>query len=147
MKLPSEPVLNRELSSQLGRPVLKMDVIGVRSGEELLLRFISQSGSWRQGVWVAVAGEITANGVTADQFELWSDTAPREVRLTVAKTGDGLLRLYNIWDSHRGRRRESQSATSGMLKEVRDSTARYSCNDIGLDPLFNKLVFELDQSR
>ena len=54
---------------------------------------------------------------------------------------DGLLRLYNVWDSGRGHRPfESQSATSGMLA----SDGTYRCSDIALDPAFDCLTFAVD---
>jgi hypothetical protein len=91
---------------------------------------------------LAVDGELEVAGTRADQMELWTDTAPGTVSVRVLNSKDGLLRLYNVWDSGRGRRRESQSATSGMLREpVSASTTIYRCNDIGRDLAFNKIVF------
>jgi len=141
--LPSQPVPNREMTLEVGRPVIKVDVLPVSSGEILGLTFMSQSGAWRQGIWLGVDGELQIAGVTADQIEVWTDTAPRSFEVKVLRAEDGLLRLYNIWDSGRGRKRESQSATSGMLKEQIDGVAIYRCNDIGREPKFDKLIFQL----
>lgn len=146
MRLPSEPVLNRRLTTQVGKPVIMLEVIPVDSGETLHVTFKSQSGGWRQGLWMAVDGELEVAGQRADQFEIWTDTAPPTFDVSVLRTADGRLRLYNIWDSGRGQRRESQSATSGMLKETTSSRTTYRCNDIGVDPNFDKLVFEIDRS-
>ena len=64
--------------------------------------------------------------------------------IDVAETSGSLV-LYNIWDSGRGHRPfESQSHTSGMLVEtLPDGSRRYSCNDIGLEPDFSRLVFRV----
>jgi hypothetical protein len=146
--LPPQAVLNRDLSAAVGQDVIKVEVVEVAAGDELQVSFKEQHSQWRQGIWLAVDGELEVAGIRADQIELWTDTAPATVDVRVAASGDGLLRLYNIWDSGRGRRRESQSATSGMLKEAAtaDRTV-YRCNDIGRDPLFNKFVFELSAHR
>lgn len=141
--LPTEPVLNRELTREFGKPVVKLEVLPIAAGETLKVRFSGTSGGWRQGIWLGVDGELEVAGARGDQFEIWTDTAPPTFDVRVLSTTDGLLRLYNIWDSGRGRRRESQSATSGMLKEQTDGTTIYRANDIGRQPKFDKLVFEL----
>lgn len=143
---PLEPVLNHELTSEIGKPVVMLDVIPVVAGETLRVRFKGTSGKWRQGIWLGVDGELDIGGTRADQVEIWTDTAPRSFDVKVLKTRDGLLRLHNIWDSGRGRRRESQSATSGMLKETRKGTLLYRANDIGWQPKFDKLIFEVSRA-
>jgi len=121
-----------------------LDVVEVSEGDELTITFEESNSAWRQGVWVATAGALEANGVRAAQFTLWKDTAPGSVRLRVLAT-DGLLRLYNVWDSGRGiQEHESQSATSGMVIEDQSDGGRlYRCNDIGWEPRFDKLVFRV----
>jgi len=145
MKLPSEPVLNRELSSEVGQPVVKLEVIPITDGETLKVTFKGESGEWRQGIWLGVEGELEVAGTRADQLEIWTDTASASFEVKVIRTDDGLLRLCNIWDAGRGRRRESQSETSGMLKEQKDRTTVYRANDIGRQPKFDKLVFEVSR--
>jgi hypothetical protein len=143
-KLPAHPVLNSELTAASGHDVLQIEVVRVATGDELQVAFIDQNSEWRQGVWLAVDGEMEVAGARARQLELWTDAAPATVSLRIVSATDGLLRLYNIWDSGRGRRMESQSATSGMIKESPSpGTTIYRCNDIGRNPAFNKLVFEL----
>jgi hypothetical protein len=86
---------------------------------------------------------LSANGVEAPQLDLWQDTAPPVVEVRCEST-DGLLRLYNIWQSGRGPGVESRSATSGMLVEVlEDGSRRYRCHDIGFDPDFDKLILRV----
>jgi len=121
-----------------------IEAIGVRPGQTVTLAFESTNSPWRQGVWLASRGELGIAGTASPQFVLWSDTSPDYVEIEV-RTTDGLLRIYNVWDSgrHLGPF-ESQSATSGMVLEAMpDGSRRYSCNDIGTDPDFQKLVFRL----
>ena len=143
MRPPSEAVLNSRLTDELGKPVLMIDVIQVRPEDRFSIAFKSQSGDWRQGIWLAVVGEIEIGGERAAQWTVWTDTAPSEFDVSVLRTEDGLLRLYNIWDSRRGYGQESQRATSGMLKETSEGVSTYRCSDIGLHPTFEKLVFEV----
>lgn len=120
----------------------RIEVLPISTGQVVRVEFIEARGEWRQGVWLATEGSLESNGTASSQLVLWEDTAPPVVDVTVHEA-DGLLRLYNIWDSGRGfGHHESQSATSGMVKHVRDDGASvYSCNDIGVDPDFSKLVF------
>lgn len=142
--LPSQRVLNEELTKELGQPVVKIEVFPVKPQEVLTITFVSTSGEWREGIWLATNGVLEIAGTRADQFEVWTDTAHRSFDVEVVATADGLVRLYNIWDSGRGQKRESQSATSGMLKEVQENGAVvYRCNDIGRNHQFDKLVFEV----
>jgi hypothetical protein len=111
-KIPSKRTLNSELTEQMGREVVLFEVLPVAPGQTLLLTFEETSAGWRQGVWLGTEGEFKCNGHTSSQVVLWSDTAPRPVEIEIVAT-DGLLRLYNVWDS--GRRLgdyESQMATS-----------------------------------
>ena len=78
----------------------------------------------------------------APSMDLWVDTAPPEV-VAHCMTADGNLSVYNIWDSGRGRGRESQAHSSGMLVEDLPDGRRYRCNDIGFDTNFDKLVFRI----
>lgn len=145
MTLPARVVLNSELTEQVGEAVVMFEVLPIKDGDTLVITFVSQSSTWRQGIWLGVEGELDVNGVSADQMTIWTDTAPPAVTVKVLRTSDGLLRLYNVWDSGRGYRRESQSATSGMLKEEKDDAELYRCNDIGRNPTFDKLVFEISR--
>lgn len=124
------------------RQVWKVEALPCRGGDTFLLTFEDSAERWRQGVCLATSGTLRAKGEEAAQFVLWQDTAPPTVRLEVIQT-DGLLRLYNVWDSGRGRSRESQSATSGMLRQPVGRGYRYRCNDIGNDPPFTSLTFLL----
>lgn len=142
--LPTSRVLNASLSTAAEQEIVKIEVVPVKPGQRLSLTFEGVGSPWRQGVWLATNGTLFIAGQSASQLVVWQDSAPREVEITVEET-DGLLRFYNIWDSHRGLGPfESQSATSGCMRRDRvDGSVEYSCNDIGKDPTFNSLVFSL----
>jgi hypothetical protein len=138
-----ERTLNETLSAELGREVVKLDAIPIADGQLIRLTFEGGASSWRQGVRVATRGTLRANNVSAPQLDLWPDTAPPTVEIAF-ESSDGLLRVYNIWQSGRRPGVESQSHTSGMLVEpLPDGSRRYQCNDIGFTPDFSKLVFRI----
>jgi hypothetical protein len=147
MRIPSKRLLNSELTTEVGRPVVRLEVVDVSEGETLEFAIASTSGSWRQGIWLGVHGELEVAGARGDQLVIWTDTAPKPFQVRVAKTEDGLLRFYNVWDSGHGRLMESQRATSGMLVDEANGLVTYRCNDIGLSPKFDKLVFEVRRER
>ena len=125
--------------------MLRVDVLTIDVGDEVVVTFDSANERWRQGVWLGTEGLLRVGDYTGAQVVLWRDAAPRAVPLEVLGT-DGLLRLYNVWDSGRGLGPyESQSATSGMLvEEVSGGRRSYRCNDIGLDPQFDSVVFTIE---
>lgn len=143
MKLPTAPMLNKELTTKTGQAVIMFEVLPISEGDVLRVKFISQSGLRRQGLWLGVDGELEVADVKADQMVIWMDTAPPEFDIKVLATKDGLLRLYNVWDSRRGFGRRSQGVDSGMLKEEHKGTITYRCNDVECPPTFDRLVFEL----
>jgi hypothetical protein len=136
--------LSRGVAGPAGQEVVKIEALPVQPGQTVRLRFERAASAWRQGVWLATEGSLSAGGTASPQLVIWADTAPPEVDLRIEDT-DGLLRLYNVWDSDRGRGPfESQSATSGMLvEELDDGSRRYACNDIGTDPDFEKVIFSV----
>ena len=137
--------LNRDLSDALGREVVKIEVVPVKSGASIRLVFEQARSPWRQGVWLATQGVLRVGDVESPQVVLWFDTAPPQIDVLVEAT-DGLLRFYNVWDSDRGKGEfESQSASSGMvLEDLGSRGVRYACTDIGSDPQFDKLVFRVE---
>jgi hypothetical protein len=143
MRIPTERLLNSQLTTEVGRSVVSLEVVHVSEGNTLEFTIASTSGTWRQGIWLGVHGELVVEGERGDQLVIWTDTAPKSSQVRVTKTEDGLLRFYNVWDSGRGRKMESLSATSGMLVDEGDGVVTYRCNDIGLSPGFDKLVFEV----
>lgn len=131
-------VLSVDIVGPDGAPVLMIETIPVVAGSTLTATFDRITSPWRQGIWVATAGLLQWAGQSSSRFTIWADWGPAVI--TVVET-DGLVRLYNVWDSGRGLAPESQSDTSGMVAEVLDATTtRYRCNDIGDPPDFEKLV-------
>lgn len=144
MRLPGRSV-NAGLTTP-DREVLLIETVTCFPGERFSLTFESAESRWRQGVWLAVDGELVVDGRMTSQVVLWRDTAPHQVQLQVSSTVDGLMRLYNVWDSGRGLgARESQSHTSGMLREALANGFRYQCSDISSAPSFEALVFTLER--
>lgn len=145
MQLPGRS-LNPTLTTP-DREVGLIETVPCSAGDRFSLRFESFEPRWRQGVWLAVEGELLVEDQTADQFVLWRDSAPEEVQIKVRSTDDGLMRLYNVWDSGRGLGSyESQSHTSGMIREAIEGGFRYGCSDISPEPSFEALVFTLTRN-
>ncbi len=66
--------------------------------EQLAIEFRSATAVPTQGLAVKLhGGTLRVNGVEAKQLTLWQDTAPREVRVVIAKKGQAKLRIWNIW--------------------------------------------------
>jgi len=141
----SRPVLNSALTKDCGRDVLLVEVLPVADGQRWSLRFEHVDPRWPAGVWFAVDGELLVGGARSPQMVIWTHAAPPVLEIEIVSAADGLLRLYNIWDSGRGiKPHESQAATSGMLKRERDDGClEYRCNDFGLEPKFDRLLFVL----
>jgi hypothetical protein len=141
-ELPRERVLNSAFDERGRDRVVMIEVLPIEDGERLKLAFESAKSPWRQGVWMKTDEHLVVNQLRCAGVEIWQDTAPREV-LIECHTRNGRLHLYNIWDKGRGR--ESQSWSSGMLVEELPKGRRYRCNDIGFDTGFDKLVFSLER--
>jgi hypothetical protein len=136
-------LLNANLTEQVGREVVKLEAIPIVAGQRVRFEIESATSPWRQGVRFATHGVLIVNTTEGPQLDLWMDTAPAIVEMACAST-DGLLRFHNIWQSGRRPGVESLSHTSGMLVDaLADGSRRYSCNDIGLQPDFQKLVFRV----
>jgi hypothetical protein len=137
--------LNDNVQGPNGEPVVLIDALEVRSGQQLRITFENVASTWRQGMFLATEGMLVISGTSLPKFVLWQDSAPEVVTIDVVDTS-GTLILYNVWDSGRNLGKfESQSATSGMIvKELPQASRRYWCNDIGSTPEFNKLVVRVD---
>ena len=124
------------------REVVLWDILAVEDGEKLKLTFESKKSAWEQGVRLACDKGVSGDDWTGKGIKLWYGHSPREVVFT-CHTENGFLGVYNIWD--RGRGPESQKHSSGMLLEELANGRRYSCNDIGFDTKFDKLVFRIER--
>ena len=140
------PVLSKSLSTD-ECPTWKIDAIECVDGDVLEVAFEAADRNWSHGLWFAVEGELEVGGERTSQVVLWERVAPPRVEVRVISTADGLLRLYNVWDSGRGIQPfESQSATSGMQKEVLPKGVRYRCQAISREPRFDSVVFTIHRS-
>ncbi|MDH0865431.1 hypothetical protein [Mitsuaria sp. GD03876] len=129
--------------TEAGQPdVVKWEVLPVTDGERLCLVFESARAGGRHGVWLMTDAGLVVNGQRAPSMDIWQDSAPQIVEITVG-TSAGALHLYNIWDTGDGR--GSQSWSSGMRVEELPTGRRYRCNDIGFDGPFDDLVFRIER--
>ena len=141
------PAVQNPSLSTPDRPVWYVDTIRCAAGQDIALAFEDVAPTWRHGVWLGVQGELEVGDLRAPQVVLWADTAPPVVSVRVVASDDELVRLYNVWDSGRGiAPHESQSATSGMLREDLDGAVRYRCSAIASDPQFDALTFTVTPS-
>jgi len=136
------PIISKAFAERGIDGIVKWDVLPVAGGERMRLVFEAVNSPWRQGVWLKCDRGIEIEGQHAPSVNLWRDSAPRVVTFT-CHAGDGLLDVYNIWDAGQGR--QSQAYTSGMRVEDLPRGRRYSCNDIGFDAAFDRLVFRLER--
>lgn len=66
--------------------------------DELAIEFLSAAAAPVQGLAVKIdGGTLRVNGEEAKHITLWQDTAPREVRVVIAKTSKTKLSIWNIW--------------------------------------------------
>ena len=135
-------VLNPYFKKKGKKDVFLIEAQPIKDQERLFVVFESVSSPWKQGVWLMTDKGIVIAGQHCKSVTLWQQTAPTEVEC-LCHTKDGILTLYNIWDSGRGLGLESQSMTSGFLVEDLPNGTRYRCNDIGTDPDFSKLVIQV----
>lgn len=139
-EMPSQRVYSKAFEEKGNPNVVKIEVLSIKDGQIIELKFEQKHSNWRQGVWLKTDQFIISNGMKCDSVQLWIDTAPEVVKFE-CHTNNGLLWLYNIWD--RGDGCESQSWTSGMLVKENQGLRRYCCNDIGFETDFHKLVFHI----
>ena len=121
--------------------IFKLDLFSIGSGSKVNLIFESKNSPWRQGVFLKTNLGLIVYQTQCPAAILWFDTSPRQIPI-VCNTTDGNLIVYNIWDKGSGK--ESQAWTSGMKIEELNNGRRYSCNDIGFDTHFDKLIFRIE---
>ncbi|MPN17813.1 hypothetical protein SDC9_165168 [bioreactor metagenome] len=124
--------------------VLMWDVLEINNEQLLKIKFISKNSKNRQGIRLAIDvgdGYIEVNGIANKGVELWEDTAPKEF-ICKCFSNEGMLSVYNIWDKGKGR--QSQLLTSGMIVDAKENIYTYHCNDYGYDTNFDKLIFSIE---
>jgi hypothetical protein len=143
MKIPTTRCYNKAYKNR--DDVIQLDTFPIQGSETVKLTFESMNSPSRQGVWVGCNDRLEINGIVSKSFNLWYDTAPREVMIkTFSK--EGLITVYNLFEAinHTHRFTFSLSYHSGMLIEELPNGRRYSCNDVGFDSPFNKLIFRIE---
>jgi len=123
-----------------GEPVVRAASLAVRAGDCVRLHFEHAIDDRREGIWLGTRGVLAVGDAHAPQFNVWADTAPPIVEITVVET-TGQLMFYNIQD--RGHGRQSQLFTMGMLAEPLNGGTRYRCQDGRSDPTWDSLVFTI----
>lgn len=140
--LPPTRVYSKAFQERGRDDVVKIEVFPVQESEQLKLTFESQKAPGAQGVWMCIDGDLEIPAGRHASADFWYGGGPDEIPIT-CHTKSGCLHLYNIYD--RGRGRDSQSWSSGMLVEDIPSGRRYRCNDVGFDTDFSRLVFRLER--
>jgi hypothetical protein len=144
-QIPGRTVLP-EASDQAGREVLLLEALAVSPGDAVIFRFDRVNSQRRQGIWLGTTGILKIES-TSPQFHLWADTAPPEVRVEVLET-DGSLRFYNCFMKPPDPSNLAHMNGSGMITdETSDGWTTYSCNDVGVPPVYDKLVFSVKVER
>lgn len=127
------------------KDIILWHVLDIKPDQLIKINFISKNSKNRQGIRLAIdvgEGYIEINGQRNKGFELWEDTAPKEFTARCV-TKEGLISVYNIWDKGKGR--QSQILTSGMILETNGNKYTYHCNDFGFDTNFDKLIFSVEK--
>jgi len=141
----TRPLLNRVLTTKLRLPVIEIEVVALRAGNEFDLEFVRDTGEWRRGVYLMTEGQLEIDSVGGSQLEVWRDTAPSVVPVTCRRTTSGYLEMFNIWN--RGRGLELRRLHSGMIRtQVAERTFEYRCLDSDPDPSvedFERFVIRL----
>ena len=122
--------------------IVLADIFPIVNNELLILTFESINSEWKQGVRLGCDGEMIINEQHIPSALLWYETTPKQVNIQCF-TQNGFLVVYNIWDMGMGR--NSLAYSSGMLIEELERGRRYSCNDIGFETQFDKLVFRIEK--
>ena len=141
-----QPIRNGAFAERGQLDVIKWDVFPIKNGEVLQLVFESVNSTWRQGVFLRCDTSIQINGQTSQSFVLWQDSAPSKAIMSCTTT-NGILDVYNVWDSGRTNGKESQAYSSGMIVEELPLGRRYRCNDIGFETKFDKLIFRIERGK
>ena len=143
MMVGNEKIYNKSFTGR--DDIVMWDVIEIAKEQQLKIKFISKNSKNRQGIRLAIdigEGFIDINGIKNKGMEIWEDTAPNEFVCTCF-SDSGLLSVYNIWDKGKGR--QSQLLTSGMIIEKSKNLFTYHCNDYGFETKFDKLIFSVEK--
>jgi hypothetical protein len=142
VQIGKERIFNKEFAKRGVAGVIAWDIFPVINRELIFVVFEHANSSWRQGIWLKTDLGIETNNELCPSVVLWFDTAPREISCRCL-TNDNCLSIYNVWDKGKGR--ESQAWSAGMLVEEVPNGRRYKCNDVGFETQFDKLVVRIER--
>lgn len=144
--LGTEKIYNKSFEKRGINSIIRWDILKIKNEQELLLEFISVNSTYRQGVRIAIdvgQGYLEINGVQAKAMQLWQDTSPQKVKIKCSSS-EGVISIYNLYDLGKGRGGvRSQTDSCGMIVKHMDGKVVYSCNDVGFNTEFDKLVFQI----
>lgn len=131
-----------------GRELHLAFVLPVHAGDEIRIVFLRFTRELRQGVRIVTRGrgcKVSVGGRLLDDVVLWSDTAPREVLMTVHGGGKGAeIRIWNVWeDPIRGTMLQALSSGAIEIQPQPDRSVVLRCSDGSGEPEFDDLVILL----
>jgi hypothetical protein len=108
----------------------------------------STNSEWRQGISLSTSsGKILVNDAAFKHIQLWENTAPEQVKISVVSAARILI-VKNIWEmpDHRGVRAvHAGHHGAAMEVEVLPSGRRYQCNDGHPDEDFDDIIFRIEE--
>jgi hypothetical protein len=139
-QLPAAPILSNAFLEKGIDGVVLWDVIEVNKKNKIQIKFQSENSEWDQGVLLmSNLGFDINDELLTNPIEIWFND--KNVFELTCYSDNGLLHVYNIWN--RGKGRESQSWTSGMIISQIGNIRLYQCNDIGYGEKFDKMIFSI----
>ena len=122
--------------------LIRLDKLNVECEFSGIVRLISTSSKWRQGVELRTDSVLIINNTSGKIMTLWEDFLQFDIPF-YGKTNNGLLSVNNIWDFGKGVT-ESWSNGAAMKKiEIDHNHYRYCCNDFEPDEDFDDIVFDI----
>lgn len=142
---------SKTYSSELGlENIIKWEVLPLKKGERLSIKFLSTDSPYLQGVRVAVDSSeelLDFNGALKREYWFWENEY-RDKPIELRALSDCYVSLYNVCYRQKDKTRpgivRSLGDYSGMLLDViGDNTFVYHCNDLIKNTEFKSLVFEV----
>lgn len=129
-----------------GRTVWAIYDLPVAAGRGRI-HFDSVAGERAQGIALASTGSpLEVNGATANDFRLWSDTAPESIEFAVHdRSRLPYFRVWNVWRTRHGAE-DAWTGNFGMWVEQRGTSYRFHCSDGLGDVDFADLAFRIEFS-
>src|SRR5687768_3585126 len=126
-----------------GRPAVGMLKLPLMSGQRMRLIWRHAIAEPPQGVVMKVAkGAIVVAGGPENDFVLWRDTSPPEVRLEYAGSQKTELRLWNCWRDDRGVMNAWLGNAAMRVSRPREDRVIVECNS-RTEVTFRDVVFDL----